>query len=347
MAHQIDMTNGKPAIAFLGNRNDIWHRLGTGMKPGQSIDIWAQAAGLNWQAVKVPALASLEGPAFDHLPAGERFRRVDGWNHMVRSDNGYPLGYVSDGYEPVQPRDVLDWFDRYIAVDDRFQLDVAGSLKKGETIWATATYRDKLEIAGDAHVARVLMTTTFDGTGSTINQGTMTRVVCANTLRMALCDKGAVIKTRHSTKFDAKKVGDELAALAKGFSQYKKLGEALAMNSMAQKEIGDFFKRMLDIPAEAKKEDISTKALNNFVTLGDAYKKTVAEGTPKNTAWAALQAITRYVDHDRTVRSVAKYGEDESRLLSSQFGSGDALKCKAWDELFSRIDNREKVLVPA
>ena len=61
MSHEIDQTNGRDNIAFRGDRNSVWHRLGQQMQPGMSIDAWAAAAGLNWRAVKVPALAALQG----------------------------------------------------------------------------------------------------------------------------------------------------------------------------------------------------------------------------------------------------------------------------------------------
>jgi phage/plasmid-like protein (TIGR03299 family) len=343
MSHQIDMTNDRANIAFLGSRSDVWHQLGQEMQSGMSIEAWAKAAGLEWSAVKVPALAMLQGAEFDHIDATDRLRKVDGWNHIVRSDNGHPLGYVSDVYQPVQPADVLAWFDRYIAVDDRFHLDVAGSLKQGEIIWATATFNGPLDVAGDRHIARVLMTTTFDGTGATINQGTMTRTVCANTLKVSLSDKRAVIKTRHNTKFDAAKVGQELATIAQGFAQFKAMGDALAQNEMAKDEVSSFFKTCLDIPFEAYPADISGRKLNQFTALSNAYRTTVAEGTPAGTAWAALNAITRYVDHDRSTRGGASEGE--ARLLSSQFGSGAALKEKAMGLLMPRI--ADKVLVAA
>src|SRR5215831_605895 len=112
MAHEIDMTNGRANIAYLGSRNDVWHRLGTEMKPGMNIATWAKAAGLEWSAVKVPAIVHLTSPDFDHIAAENRFAPVEGWNHLVRSDNGRPLGYVSNQYQPVQPADILAWFDR-------------------------------------------------------------------------------------------------------------------------------------------------------------------------------------------------------------------------------------------
>lgn len=340
MSHNISMVNDRANIAFLGERKDIWHRLGQEMKPGMSSNEWATAAGLDWTAIKVPALAALEGEQFDHIAPGERFRKVEERNFVVRSDNGYPLGFVSDRYEPVQPAEVLDWFDRYISVDDRFQLDVAGSLKNGETIWATATFRDPLDVAGDKHCARVLMTTTFDGSGSTINQGTMTRVVCNNTLNVSLADKRSVIRTRHNTKFDAQAVGRELAQIAKGFGAYKAIGDALAQHEMAKNEMADFFKAALDIPLDAKPKDISTRKQNQYKAIGQAYRTTVVdEGAPQGSAWAALNAITRYVDHDRTG------GEDEAKFSSAQFGSGAAMKASAFQMLMPMI--KDKVLIPA
>lgn len=342
--HNIDMTNGRANIAFIGSREDVWHRLGQEMRPGMNTTEWAKAAGLDWEAIKVPALANLGGdPRFDHIPAADRFMKVEDRFHVCRSDNGRPLGYVSDVYKPVQPAEILQWFDRYISVDDRFQLDVAGSLKQGEIIWATATFRDPLEVAGDRHVARVLMTTTFDGTGATINQGTMTRTVCNNTLNVSLSDKRAVIKTRHNTTFNPKRVGEELAAIAKGFACYKAMGDALAMNEMAKAEVSDFFKTCLDIPLDAKDEDVSTRKLNQFRAVADAYKVTARE-TKAGTAWAALNAITRYVDHDRSASKSSVYGsEDESRFFSANFQTGAAIKSKAVELLMPRIADKMAV----
>lgn len=339
MAHELDMTGGRANIAFLGSRGDVWHRLGQEMQAGMTIEQWAEKAGLNWTAIKVPAIASLEGPQWDHIEPSKRFMPVEDRFFNCRSDNGYPLGYMSDIHQNVQPLDVLAWFQRYIGVDPRFALDVAGSLKGGRQIWATAIFNSDLNVAGDRHRARVLMSTTYDCSGATTNQMTMTRVVCNNTLHAALADKDAVVRTRHNTRFDAAKVGAELAQLAQGCARYKVVGDALAQHEMAVSEMTGFFKSCLDIPFEAKAEDVSTRKLNQFAAINAAYRTTLAEGAPKLSAWAALQAITRYVDHDRTS------GEPEKRFLSTQFGSGAALKGKAMELLMPRI--ADKVAIAA
>jgi phage/plasmid-like protein (TIGR03299 family) len=342
MSHNIDMSNDRANIAFLGSRNDVWHRLGHEMASGMTIDQWAAAAGLNWSAIKVPAIASLSGADFDHIEPSKRFVEVDNKRFIVRSDTGSVLGIGSDQYQPHQPAEVLDWFQRYISVDDRFALDVAGSLRGGAIIWATALFNGGLDIGGDKHVARVLMTTTFDATGSTINKMTTTRVVCNNTLDVALADNRATIRTTHRSKFDAGRVGRELAALAQGVASYKAVGDALAANEMGRDQVSSFFKQCLDIPFEAKRDDVSSRKLNQFEALNQAYQTTAREGSTGN-AWAALQAITRYVDHDRSSRG----GDDatESRFHSAQFGSGAALKGKAMDLLLPRI--KDKVSVAA
>ena len=342
MAHNIDMTNGRANMAFLATNGGAWHGLGQPMQPGQSIEEWTHAAGLGWNAVKVPAIANLAGPQWDHVPAQERFRRVEGQHFLCRSDNGRPLGYVSDVYQPVQPGELLEWFARYVAVDSHFKLDVAGSLRDGEIIWATATWDGDLDIVGEQHRARLLMTTTFDGSGATINKATMTRVVCNNTLDAALADKRATIRTRHNTRFDPARVSRELAAIAEGFQSYKAMAEAMVRVEMAKDEISRFFKACLDIPFEAKQDEISSRKLNQFQALSNAYGETLREGTKPGTQWAALNAITRYVDHEKSTRGENKA---EARALSANFGSGAQLKAKAVGLLMP--DLRDKVPVAA
>src|SRR6202035_392974 len=269
MAHNIDMTNDRANIAFLGSRNDVWHRLGQEMKPGQSIKVWAKEAGLEWQAIKVPAPYEFNG---------ERMV-VEGMNHIIRSDNGHALGYVSDRYQPVQPAQILAWFNDYISVDDRFQLDVAGSLKQGEIIWATATFNGVMKVGGDDHVMRMLMTTTFDGTGSTINKGCATRVVCNNTLDAGLAERNApVIKTRHNTKFNSERVSNDLGNVAKSFGAYKEMGDAMAQVRVSKSQVETLFKAILGID-KMTADDISTNKLNQLQGLDNAYRATVAEGT--------------------------------------------------------------------
>ena len=125
MAHNLDMSNNRANIAFLGSRNDVWHRLGREMPEGQGVDAWAKAAGLDWQAIKVPAMLDLRSSQFDKVTirdgnAQVAFVPARDRSFIVRSDTAGMLGdnCVSDVYQPVQPREILAWFDNYISVDE-------------------------------------------------------------------------------------------------------------------------------------------------------------------------------------------------------------------------------------
>lgn len=328
MAHNIDMTNGRANIAFLGSRKDVWHSLGQEMTPGMTMEQWEAEAGLNWSACKVPALADCSG-----LGLGLGMEAIQDRSFIVRSDNAAMLGYVSGedeakGYKIVQPHDVLSWFAEYIAVDSRFELDTAMSLKGGSLICATAKFNGDSTVMGEEHKARLLMSTSFDGSYSTTNSMTLTRVVCNNTLDAALTDKRAMVKTRHSTKFKPEHVAKELADMAKSIESYRVMAEAMASHHLSNNDLAAFFRACLDIPMTATREDISTKKANQFEALTVAYQRTLQEGTEAGTAWAAFNAVTNYADHDKTTRNGAS--PEEARFLSSQFGSGKALKGKAF-----------------
>ncbi len=347
--HNLDMSNNRANIAFAGSRQSVWHRLGQERMGGKTTAEWIAAAGLNWSATLVPA--TIRYP--EDFPVRELAGQVhdmDGRFVNLRSDNGFCLSdtmLASDRYENVQPAEVVDFCDHFVSVDERFSFDVIGSLDNGRRIWCLAKYNGDFNIGGDAHQAWLLMSTTFDGSGATSAQSTATRVVCENTFRIANADNSAQVKVRHNTRFDADKARKQLAALAQSVDKYKAIGDAMAQNEMASAETSNLFKTLLGIPFDAKAEDVSTRKMNMFSDLSNAYSSTVAEGTEANTAWTAFQAVTRYCDHDRTTRGSdgTAAGRLEAQVSSNFFGSGDNLKGKAMDLLLPRI--REKVLVNA
>lgn len=323
MAHNIDTSTGRPAIAFLGSRDNIWHRLGTEKKPGATIKEWTVDAGLDWYVELVDGFAGRE----EMLATPFKFN--------VRSDTRHVLGvnkYNSDE-QLVQPSDILGYFEEYISADPRFQLDVAGSLKKGEIIWATAKFNGNMKVGGDDHTARLLMSTAFDGTMSTFNLPSMTRVICNNTFNAAICDghkEKCIVKTSHRSKFNKEKVGKELQKIIQGFENYKEMGNAMAQVELSRSGVNKFFRAVLDIEQDAKDDDISTRKQNQFKSLLDAMETTLKETNGQVSAWSAFNAVTRYVDHDRGTRDTGNGADEgERRFLAAQYGAGATMKQKA------------------
>jgi Domain of unknown function (DUF932) len=105
----------------------------------------------------------------------------------------------------------------------------------------------------------------------------------------------------------------------------------MAQVEMTGVMVGDFFKKLLDID-NVDKDKVSTRTRHIFEDLKSAYWKTQEErNTKRHDAWSALQAVTRYVDHDRTVRNADH--DIVGRFDSGLWGSGDAMKGKALDIL--------------
>lgn len=325
MVHNLDFTTGRAAFAYQGER--AWHRLGQEVPEGADLNTWRIMAGLDFNVSKRPVVfAKSDGTM------GETGRFA-----LVRDDSESALGVASERYQPVQTQDVLEMFQRYIATDDRFRLETAGALKGGAVVWSLARFESDVTAGGDAHRAYLLLTTSFDGSLATTAKATVTRVVCNNTLSAALGDRDAQAKVSHATRWSAdvvRRVHDQIEAQASAFDRFKGMADAMAQTRIAESVTRDIFKTLIIgkpvTDAELKEE--SGRARNQVQALIDACNATLREGTQGNTAWAALNAVTRYVDHERSTRvTSASLGDsaDQARLYSSLYGSGASMKAKA------------------
>lgn len=314
-----------------------WHAMGNVIAPNATQAEAAKAANLAYNVIRVPALTRLPNGNVIELPNAF---------FNCRSDNHRVLGTQThtDRRVEVQPSELLEFIWRYISVDDRFQISCLGNIRGGEQIWATAAFNGGVSIAGEAHQAYLLARTSFDGSTGTILQMTIIRAVCANTLAAALCDKRAMINLRHTVKFDPAIAARQLSDMAKSVETFKAIGDAMASLEMAQQDVTNFFKTLLEIPFDVKKDDISTRKLNQYEDLWRAYRQSVREGAPDKSMWATLQAVTRYADHDRVVRKTDDSLSDaEVRTVSSQLGSGAQLKAQAMGLLLPLIKDRVSV----
>lgn len=332
MAHQIENSRD---VAYSGQTP--WHDMGSVIAPNATQAEAAKAANLDFKVIRVPAFAggANGGTMTD---TGVFFNR--------RSDNGRLLGTQThtDRRVEVQPSELLEFIWRYISVDERFQISCLGNIRGGEQIWATAGFNGGVQIGGEQHQAYLLARTSFDGSTGTILQMTVIRAVCANTLAAALCDKRAMINLRHTVKFDPATAARQLSGMAQSVETFKAIGDAMASVEMAQQDVMNFFKTLLEIPFDVKKDDISTRKLNQYEDLWRAYRQSVREGAPDKSMWAALQAVTRYADHDRVVRKTDDTLSDvEVRTVSSQLGSGAQMKAQAMGLLLPLIKDRVPV----
>lgn len=315
MAHEIDSTTGKNAIAYVGATP--WHGLGEKLDEGASIYQWVKAAGLNWDVRRAPV----------QYMNGE-MHTIEDRHVLYRGDTGAHLGIVSDGYQIVQSVEVLEFFRELVETAD-FTLETAGSLFGGKRIFALAKMNREEEIkAGDKVGGYLLLSTSFDGGMATTAQFTSVRVVCNNTIRMADAENPkSKIKIPHSTKFREDDVKAALNIGHKRFDQFisdgRKLAEKMITDAHAEEMVKLMFK-------DRGGEDVTkSKAYKNVMDLfhGGAMGSNL-DGV-EGTSWGLLNAVTQYVDHEKANRS------QDARLNSAWFGKGAAMKDNAFEILMA------------
>lgn len=351
MADNIQNRNGIDCFAFTGPRKAIWHKKGNSaddagvatMTWEEAKRWWRENSGHNFEVVKVPAIAAFNGELFDHFDAEDKFRDTE-FFFLARRDDGHIFAPVTKTYQPVQPQAIDDFGDEYVGFDDRFVKDAAGALGDGEKIWTTWRFQSDAKVAGDTIEQRLLASTSYDATMASRFEATTTRVVCQNTLRAAWASSEAVIKVTHRSKLNADRVRDQLARIVASFDKFKAMGDAMAARSVTPAETATFIRNLLDIPLDATRKDISTRSQNIVADLERDIRMTLRErNTNDPDLWCLLNGVTRYVDHDRSVRTDGgARDENAARFDAATWGAGDALKGKAISLLLPMLPERVK-----
>lgn len=304
-------------MAFVGTTP--WHELGNELSPNQPLEVWQQEAGMAWSIEQSNVL-------FNVSPDGLHIRSNTDAKVLYRSDTLAPLSVVSPRYKVVQPHDVLEFY-RDLVHAGGFELETAGVLKGGRKLWALArTGQDAQVRSGDKVKAYLLLATSCDGTLCTTAQFTSVRVVCNNTLQMAVTNHSGAVKVPHSTVFDPKQVKEELGIGLSAWDRFISNIKQLSQRPMSPQETDSYFRTVLaESVVTDGTEPIASKALQQLSALySGAGMGAMLTGT-RGTAWGVLNAMTEYVDHHRRARS------QDYRLDSAWFGQGSQLKQRALD----------------
>ena len=297
-----------------------WHGLGNQLTPQQPIEIWQREAGMDWRINEAEVLYSVSGGDGLHLKSNQD-NKV-----LFRSDTFSPLSVVSKRYKVVQPAEVLEFYRDLVSAGG-FELETAGVLKGGKKLWALAkTGQETLLKGNDKVKAYLLLATSCDGTLCTTAQFTSVRIVCNNTLQMAVDDSGGAVKVPHSTQFDPQQVKQALGLGLSNWETFVSDMRQLADRKINKFEAMNYLINVLGDSAVPLNEQPNTKAIQNVYTLFSGEGKGSDMASASGTAWGLLNGVTEYVDQHRRARS------SDHRLDSAWFGPGAALKEKAFHE---------------
>lgn len=314
---------GFAEMAYVGETP--WHGLGQSLKEGASIETWRQAAGMDWSINRCPVQYGLGGD----------IQTCEDAHVLFRSDTKASLGIVSPRYQVVQPAEVLEFF-RDLTETNGYSLNTAGTLFDGKRFWALAKVGEDAVVMGEDRVGGfLLLSTSCDGSLATTAKFTTVRVVCNNTLSMALKKSAASAGTftlRHTTKFDPQQAKDKLGLATGQFSEFMLAARNLAKKSVTNKKAGDFVESLLKDTKTVLSDNV--RGSRQYARIMGLFNGSAMGGTllgAEGTLWGLVNATTEFVDHHARAQTI------DARLTSAWFGRGDELKSAALERALALV----------
>ena len=313
MAHDLETVNGQTAFASL--RQPAWHNLGTVFQEEVNTNEMLALAHLdNWN-VRLEDVATPEG-----FNSDKSYSFVTRTNPFDRSTNDI-LGVVGERYVPLQNEDLFSFGDNLLDGGGRWE--TAGSIKGGRVVFGSIALTDEIVLDPNGRADKIdnylLINTSHDGSIAIQASITPVRVVCANTLNLALSafkgkkDVKQTFKIRHTQTAEGKiAVAREALGLA-----HKYIDEFSVMaNEMIEKEITKAqFDKIVELayPAPTKDAKGSQKKYDGKIDLLQSIYVGEYNNTISGTAWGAYNALTERLDWYRSSRG----GNNESIYASA------------------------------
>jgi phage/plasmid-like protein (TIGR03299 family) len=282
-----------------------WHQLGVVTKGALTSAEAIEKAGLDWTVSLNPLFVGVTDAGGEEFP-----EEVPNFFATVRDmDNGI-LGVVGNRYVPIQNIECFDFIDTVVDDSDAM-FETAGSLHNGRIVWMLLNLNKSVQVDEDITHNYLLLTNSHDGSSSLKGLTTPIRVVCANTLRMALGDMRNSFSFRH-TKNLTGKVAQARSILTQSYNYVDAF--QLEMEKLLDTEItNDRYKEIMDtvlpIP-EPTQENVKavTRISNIRGEITTLFNKPEFE-TQKNTAWALINATSNYEQWRASIRGKSSRSE--------------------------------------
>jgi phage/plasmid-like protein (TIGR03299 family) len=314
MAHELETVNGQTAFASL--RQPAWHGLGTVFENEVNTAEMLKMAHLdNWN-VRLEDVVVPDGFASD-----KNYSFVTRTNPFIDGQNDI-LGVVGERYVPLQNEDLFSFGDNLLDGGGRWE--TAGSIKGGRVVFGSIALQDSITLDPNGRADKIdnylLINTSHDGSIAIQASITPVRVVCANTLNLALTSlKGKknapkqTFKIRHTQTAEGKiAVAREALGLAhKYIDEFSTMAQAMIETEITKAQFDEIV--ALAYPAPEKDSKGSVKKYDTKIDLLQSIYVGQYNNTISGTAWGAYNALTERLDWYRNSRG----GNNESILASA------------------------------
>ncbi len=285
MAHEVE------SMVYV--RETPWHGLGVRVEEAMTSAQAIELAGLNWTVETKPIFT-------------ENGIQIPGYVSNTRSSDNSILGVVTEKYKIVQNAEAFAFTDNLIGPDCKYE--TAGSLKNGKKIWLLANL-PRTKILDDDVDQYLVFTNSHDGTGAVKVAVTPTRVVCNNTLNIALSNASRFWSCKHMGKMEDKlaEATHTLKLANKYMDELKTKADQYAHTKFDMDKVKAAVAELFPIDendTDRHKANM-TKARNDFMVCYFMPDIRKFEGTQ----WAMVNAAADFCDHTAPQRNTSTYRE--------------------------------------
>lgn len=281
---------------FYVGRERPWHGLGTHVEEATDSRDALIMAGLDWDVTQKDVFTQ------DGI-------RVAGYKANVREQDGKILGVVSNRYKVVQNREAFAFTDQLL--EDGVRYETAGSLQEGRKIWILAKLPDKYIIQGEEIMPYLVFSNTHDGSGAIKVAMTPIRVVCNNTLNLALNSAKRVWSANHTGDIDAK-MEDAKKTLFMAEQYMSELGKefsTLSGKKMSDPAVDAYIDLLLPISDDAS--EITERNMQKLrQDLKQRYYYAPDLRNMEKNAYRFINAVSDFATHAKPLRETKNYKEN-------------------------------------
>lgn len=277
-------------------RQKPWHGLGTIVMEAPTSADALKLAGLDWQVLQEPIYTE-----FGEL--------IENYRANVRNSDRKVLGVVSDRYKVVQNVDAFSFTDELLGKGVRYE--TAGSLQEGKKVWLLARLPREYIIAGERISPYLVFSNTHDGSGSVKVAVTPVRVVCNNTLNLALDTASRSFSMIHTGNIQDK-IQEAKDTLFMAEEYMDRLGaefEQLRRQKITDAEVKEYISLLL--PMEKDSTKLQSK---NIIRLREDMMKRYYDAPDLqnvgNNAYRFINAVSDFATHSNPLRRTANYNEN-------------------------------------